>query len=308
MSWNRDSLWAKACVYFEQAFKESKNDPLFGLWAALGLELVARSAVSSVSPTLLAEPDRDHKNLLHALGRGSERTPKKSIASVQVLDLCCLLFEEFTDEHKKICIAIINKRNEELHSGASAFGEYPSSQWLTGFYQSCKSLCECQGKELRELFGDDEAQNAEELLIEERTAVEGLVKSAIAAHKKVFYSRTKEDQERAQTEAEKKARILAYEGQHKIACPSCGSYASVAGTPYGKENVSHDDGYIVVRQPISPRSFECSACGLKFTGYAQLEIAGMGGRHTRTSHYTPEDYFGLVSPDSLVPDAEYDNE
>ena len=85
MAWDRDSLWAKACVYMERAFNESKNDPLFGLWAALGLELLARSAVSHVSPTLLADPDRDHKQLLHALGRGSERVPKKSLGSAQVL-------------------------------------------------------------------------------------------------------------------------------------------------------------------------------------------------------------------------------
>ncbi|MEO9870942.1 hypothetical protein [Ekhidna sp.] len=40
---------------------------------ALGLELLARSAVAKVSPTLLAEPDKEHQNLLHALNLGSAR-------------------------------------------------------------------------------------------------------------------------------------------------------------------------------------------------------------------------------------------
>ena len=100
MSWDQDSLWAKGCVFFERAFNESKEDPLFGLWAALGLELLARAAVSSVSPTLLSEPDRDHRYLLHILDRGSERVPKKTIGSAVVLQLCSTLFDEFSEEDK----------------------------------------------------------------------------------------------------------------------------------------------------------------------------------------------------------------
>ena len=72
MSWERDPLWAKARLYFERAFAESREDPRFGLWCSLALELLARAAVASVSPTLLAEPDNEHRFLLHALNRGSE--------------------------------------------------------------------------------------------------------------------------------------------------------------------------------------------------------------------------------------------
>lgn len=308
MAWDRDSLWAKACVYIERAFNESKDDPLFGLWAALGLELLARSALSHVSPTLLAEPDRDHKQLLHALGRGSERVPKKSLGSAQVLQLCSALFDQFTDEHQKVSTAIINRRNEELHTGTSAFDEYPSSQWLSGFYRSCKALCECQGKDLADLFGEDEAKNAEEMLAHERSGVEATVRSLIAAHKRVFEVKSPEEQELARTAADDLAKSLSWQGHHRVQCPACGSYASVSGVLYGQEQVSHDEGEVVVRQPVSPRDFGCSACGLKLTGYGQLEVAGMGGRHTRTSRYTPEEYFGLVNPDSFQPDLEYDNE
>lgn len=308
MAWDRDSLWAKACVYMERAFKESKDDPLFGLWAALGLELLARSAVSHVSPTLLAHPQNEHQQLLHALGRGSERVPKKSLGSAQVLQLCSTLFEQFTNEHKKVSTAIINRRNEELHSGTSAFDEYPSSQWLSGFCRSCNALCECQGKDLAELFGDEEAENARELLAQERSEVEGSVKSSISAHKRVFDVKSPEDQASARAAADELAKRLSWEGHHRVACPACGSSASVCGVLYGQEQVSHDDGEVVVRQPVSPRDFECSACGLKLRGYAQLEVVGLGGRHTRTSRYTPEDYFGLVDSETFEPELEYDNE
>lgn len=305
MAWDRDSLWAKATVFFERAFTESKSDPLFGLWAAMGLELLARSAISNFSPTLLAEPDRDHKNLLHALGRGSEKVSKKSLGSSQIFQLCNTLFEDFSDDQRNICTAMINRRNEELHSGTSAFSEYPSSQWYSGFCRACKVLCECQGKSLAELFGDDEAENAYELIQQERSEVESIVRRMISKHKSDFESKTPKEQSVARKAAEKMARQLSWNGHHKESCPACGSDASVAGILYGQEQVSHEDGEVIVRQPVSPREFSCTACGLKLKGYAQLEIVGLGGRYTRTSYYSPAEYFGLVDPKE---EREYDNE
>src|SRR5580692_11097907 len=81
VSWERDPLWAKSRLYFERAFAESREDPRFGLWCSLGLELLARAALASISPTLLAESDREHKFQLHALNRGSETVPRRSIGS-----------------------------------------------------------------------------------------------------------------------------------------------------------------------------------------------------------------------------------
>jgi hypothetical protein len=75
MRWERDPLWAKSRLFLERAFDEPREDPLFGLWCSLGLELLARAALASVSPTLLAEPDNEHRFLLHALNRGSKKTP-----------------------------------------------------------------------------------------------------------------------------------------------------------------------------------------------------------------------------------------
>ena len=88
MSWERDPLLAKARLFFERAFDESQDDPIFGLWCSLGLELLARPALAAISPTLLAKPDNEHKYLLHALNRGLESTPRISLNAVQVFGLC----------------------------------------------------------------------------------------------------------------------------------------------------------------------------------------------------------------------------
>lgn len=295
----------------ERAFGEPTEDPIFGLWAALALELLARSALASVSPALLAEPDKDHRYLLHALGRGAEKTSRKSIASVQVLQLCSTIFAEFTEEDKNVATAIINRRNEELHSGTAAFIEYPSSKWLAGFHKACKALCKAQGKELADFYGDAEADNAEEMLAAQRTVVKGHVESKIAAHRKVFDAKPKDERDKIAATAQKLAAELAWKGYHKTKCPSCGCWAGIQGDVYGRESVSHEDGEVVVRRPVSPRSLSCSACDLRLMGYAELDSAGLGGRYTRTSHYSPEEYFGLVNPDTTGdddPGAEYDNE
>jgi hypothetical protein len=138
MSWAREPLFAKAKLFFEKAFDEDKEEPHFGLWCAMGLELLARSAVSKVSPTLLAEPDKEHHHLLHALNLGSVKIQRKSIATIHVLSLCQTLIAEFTEAEFKVASAIINRRNEELHSGGVAFDEYPTQHWIQGFINVAK--------------------------------------------------------------------------------------------------------------------------------------------------------------------------
>src|SRR5580693_2797701 len=98
MSWDRDPLWAKSRLFFERAFSESREDSLFCLWCSLGLEVLARAALASISPTLLAEPDPDQRFLLHALKKGTQAGSPRSIGTSQVFKLCNQLFEKFSKE------------------------------------------------------------------------------------------------------------------------------------------------------------------------------------------------------------------
>jgi hypothetical protein len=316
MSWERDPLWAKARLFFERAFSEPRDGPAFGLWCSLGLELLARAALASISPTLLAEPDKDHKYLLHALKRGSERSARKSIGVTQALSLCRTLFPEFTESDYNVAVALTNRRNEELHSGGAAFEEYAAKQWLPGFYSACRSLSVGMGESLVTLFGEDEAGVAAEVLTEVQKDVKQRVLSSIAAHRKVFEERPQLEQETAKRRASELGIELSSQRHHRVNCPACGSVATVQGTPFGKEYVTHKDAEVLVKQAVSPNGFSCPACSLKLRGYAELDAAGLGGQHTRTTTFSPEEYYGLVPLDDLdryLEDArsageEYDNE
>jgi hypothetical protein len=207
MSWERDPLWAKARLFFERAFNESRDDPAFGLWCSLGLELLARAALASVSPTLLAEPDNEHKQLLHALGRGSDRVPRKSISTAQVFALCRQLFgTSFTEDDFKAAMALVNRRNEELHTGAAAFEQYQPKEWLPGFYRVSRNLAEAIGETLDNLFGNEEAEVAQETLAENENDTRQRVKSAIAAYARVFREKPEAERRTAAERAEKQGK------------------------------------------------------------------------------------------------------
>lgn len=312
MSWERDPLLAKARLFFERAFGEPRDDPAFGLWCSLGLELLARAALASISPTLLAEPDPDQRHLLHALGRSSAKTVPKSIGAAQVVKLCGDLFPGFKEEHRNVARALFNRRNEELHSGSDAFAEYPSAHWLAGFYGACQALAGELGENLETLFGEGEAENAASILQENQNDVKQRVESSIAAHRKVFEEKPPAEREAAQQSANDLGEELSRQRHHRVNCPACKSVATVQGKPLGKEQVTNEGDEIIVRQAVSPESFSCPACGLKFKSYAELASAGLGGRYTRTATYSPSDYFGLVDPDEYLDELssqqEYDNE
>ncbi|MEZ5029766.1 MAG: hypothetical protein R2787_00015 [Saprospiraceae bacterium] len=255
MSWEREPLWTKAKMYFEKAFTEDREEPYFGLWCAMGLELLARSAVSKVSPTLLADPDREQQNLLHALNLGSAKSQKKSIATNQVLYLCQTLITDFTELNLKVASAIINRRNEEVHTGGAAFAEYPTQQWIGGFYKCCKLLAEFQGESLNSLFGDEIQKEADLVLTEVEQEVLGKTKSSITAHKKVFEAKEEADRLALIENADKKSELLSHRGHHRVKCPACESSATVQGESYGNDVAEHKEDEIIVRQSVLPTKF-----------------------------------------------------
>lgn len=265
----------------------------------MGLELLARSAIAKVSPTLLAEPDREHKNLLHALGLGFAKSPRKSIATINVLSLCQSLITDFTDANFKIASAVINRRNEEVHSGAAAFEEYPTQQWIAGLYQCCQILCEFQGESLNSLYGEEIAKEAEFILAEVEESVIGKTKDLIAAHSKVFEGKGLKKKEELKLDAQKNGERLTYRGHHRVECPSCKCTATVFGETYGKQNVKNNEDEIIVRQSVLPTKFSCTACELNLNGYTSLKAAGIGNHYTRRNKYSPEEYYDMINPDDF---------
>jgi hypothetical protein len=295
MSWERGALWSKAVLFMQRASAQDKESPEFGLWASLGLELLARAAVAQTSPALLADPDKEQRNLLHALGVSSTHAPK-SIPTIQVLSHCKTLVPAFTEDEFKAASALLNRRNEELHTGAAAFETFPLQSWIGTFFRCCKILAEHQNESLTSLFGAAEATVAEEILGKAEAGVISNVKSSISAHSKVFEAKEIKEKERLANEAQAESDKLSHRGHHRVVCPSCRCTATVQGTTYGGERLEHKDGMIIVRESVIPTKFSCTACGLKLSGYQELVVAGVGDHFTHRSECSPSDYYELVDP------------
>lgn len=318
--WDKDALLAKSRLFFERAFDQRHDEGILGLWCSLGLELLARAAVSSRSPTLLAEPDPEQRNLLAALDLniGSGASAPRSIGAAKVIELCTVLFTSFTKDDRTAALALVYRRNEELHTASAAFDAYPAQQWLPGFYRLCFLLTSEMGESLDDLFGRDEAQLATQMLSAKQQGLSTKIEATIAAHKSVFFGKTATEQSKAKEKAVKSTLKLANERHHKVPCPACGADATLQGEPFGQEKIAMSDDEIVVRQGVLPHSFTCEACGLKLNGFAELQAAKLSSTYSRRTTYAPEEYYGLIDPDTadmspyvdryLSSMQEYDNE
>jgi hypothetical protein len=162
MMWDYDSLWQKARQYIDRAYAQDREDALFAFWASLALEFVARATLAKFSPALLADPT-DSSSLLSALGLAQTSKPK-SITITTVYLRCMAINVEFTKELADACTTISERRNSELHSGASAFEELKTSSWLAQFYKACLVLLRMQSKELADFLPSDEVAAAIQMI------------------------------------------------------------------------------------------------------------------------------------------------
>lgn len=294
MSWKKDDLLIKAKLFFEKAFKEDQEEIFFGLYCAMGLELLGRSAISNINPVLLAEPEKDQLNILYALDLGTVKN-KKAISTSQVFNLCKHLINEFTEANLKSALALINRRNEEVHTGTVAFEEYKTHQWIEGFYKCCKVLIESIGESLDTIFEEDIAKSAIIFLEEADEKILSKTKTLIAAHYNVFSAKEEEQREKLKLEAETKSQILSHKKHHKVECPACKCTGTVEGDVYGKIIVENDDDEIITRQSVIPTKFHCTACDLKLDSYAKLKAASISKHFTHRIHFTPEEYYDMIS-------------
>ncbi len=299
MIWAKEPLLAKAKLFFERARNGSPEDPEFGLWNAFGLELLARAALAKISPTLLALPSDDHKYLRYALGSGVETGARRSIPANLVFSLCNDLVKGFGKREATIARALAERRNEELHSGASAFVEYSANKWLPDFYRSCVVLGNFLNTNLEELFGETEAADARRLMVEVTKDTRQAVQDKISACRKVFEGKARPEQDEARKQAETLGEELSRKRRHRAQCPACNSVGTQEGDSFGRERVEHADGEIIVRQTVAPVAFQCTACGLKLNGFSELEAAELGSHYSRRTAYSPEEYYSLVDPDNL---------
>ena len=182
MDWSHESLWLKAKLYATRAAEQDRQTPLFGFWSALTLELLGRSALASVHPSLLADPRGD--DVLYAVGFQST-SPPKSVPAKTVFNRCVVVIDNFTEDDFKSAQTFMMRRNAELHSGTLAFDSFPTEVWLAEYYRLCDLLLRAQNKTLGRLFGGEEARAARRMIRAAATDVRKRVLDYVSARRGV---------------------------------------------------------------------------------------------------------------------------
>lgn len=295
MNWSKDALLSKAKIYFEKAYNEERDSLFFGMYYALGLELLARASLANISPTLLADP-ASRANLLYALGLSDAGGRPKSIVTNRVVSLCGELIPDFNNDLQQITTLMTERRNEDLHSGGGGFAEYNIDNWIAGFYKACQVLGASLGETLESLFGRDAASEANGIIIQDTEKIKKAVLDKISARKKTYaedLANRREEINELIESAKKSVIQKTHAGYHKVECPCCKNDAYI----YGKEPIaSHDsinDDVVVVRKDITASYFQCDVCKLRLTSYAELKCAGLPLHYTNTYQLDPTEYFDI---------------
>lgn len=288
LAYDYHNLYNKSKLYVQRALDEDREGELFPFWLSLSLELLGRSTLSKVSPTLIAETKgEESSNILYALGFETTNKPK-SISTTLVFQRLYLIINELKNE-AKTCERIIDQRNSELHSGLNGFEEFPVSIWLSDFYRICKILLKQNGLELSDFLGEEEAVAAEKMIAHDVSSVKKSVMDKISAFKKVFSDLTQgEKDEKIRTA---KSEVLKHRRNTKpIKCPCCEENAIITGELISISEPKLLDNEIEQEKRFLPISFLCFCCNLKLNSHAELKVVEMGAQYTLKEILDPVEF------------------
>ena len=288
--WSTHLLLSKAQSYTEEMLSFPQDDWRFALWSTLSLELLARAALSTFSPALLADTN-NWDNLQYALNI-QPTTPNfipRSVDISEVLKRLEALIPDFTPELASSCRKHMAARNEELHSGSTPFVDAKVASWLPNYYQSCAILLTSMKDSLTRFLGVEHATVAEAMIAAAKDESAKSVRQSINAHKTVWGTLDSEEQGRLAIQSTNWA---TRQTGHRVECPACNCPAIIIGAPIAAplKTITHDE--ITETQQYLPSKFECLACKLKISGLSQLSAAGLGETYNGTFTYDANEYYG----------------
>ena len=83
---------------------------------------------------------------------GTLKNPR-SVPAKTVFSRCQVIIPEFTENEFNKTMTIMERRNEELHSGTLGFEALKTQFWLADYFRICKILLAFQERTLEDWFG-----------------------------------------------------------------------------------------------------------------------------------------------------------
>jgi hypothetical protein len=300
-----DALWTKSRVFIERGLVARDNRDLsaFHLWAALALELLGKAALARIHPVLVADPTSFDSMLVACGVKVTDKT--RSILAKTTFERLVQVSKEFDERTGRFCVLMANRRNEELHSGASPTGDLEPRAWVPEYWRIAEIVSRLAGRTLEDWVGQAEGGRARGVIADASRLLVASVEGRIARCRAEFNRRHPPgSSERAAviravnesySPAGARELILEHDGSTRQECPACGA----SGWLLGNEVASH-------RHPIEfdetdPESlwqfedviyeteaFVCSACSLPLDGRLELDAAHMPQEYQEEREVEPD--------------------
>jgi hypothetical protein len=301
--WSSDTLWNKGKLYLARAFERDRTGDLFPFYASLGLEFLARAALASVHPALLADP-QDGNNILYAFGFPATARPT-SIPTKTVFSRLKFVIDDFSDDDLSLCTLMSELRNQELHTGALAFADLATGKWLANFYRVLQKIVKRLGFKLEDVLGTDEALHASTLISKAAQNVTKDVRERVGKLKSKITVLSTAELARRRKAGEPKFAAVQYTAGHCVfnrKCPACDSAGFLVTTPIKATAPRLKDGQVVSQKIFWPTRFECKVCELKLAGYEELQVVGLGDEIVDEQSHDPVEYFGIDVSEYITED------
>jgi hypothetical protein len=307
--WEPDALWEKARLYAARASGEEQEGPLFAFWSILALELLGRTVVASVHPALLADP-QSPENLMYAFGLGRVEKPK-SVPAATVFRRCRKIVEDFTEADLRGTLALIELRNEELHSGGTPFEGMKTSAWLADYYRLCQLLLESINRRLGDMFGEEQAAAAQQMIEGVAEQLQAEVLEHVAEQRRAFerLDETAREERRSTGAATLKQRVIDAMAPNLLGkvvpCPACSTDAWLSGEFVRAGDPIADEDAIVQEIVKVPTRLDCFTCGLEVFGNGRLHAVDLGGLFAGQMREDPKSYYQIEFDPSEIDLSEY---
>lgn len=290
-----EALYSKSQVYIRKGLRAKNEGELeeYQLWASLALELLAKSSLSNVHPSLIADPTH-YQSLFAACGR-SLSPDVKTITAKTLFERLGHISKEFDKRLQKFCDQLALRRNSELHSGESPFSGMQADTWEKHFWYTIQIVLLLQDKVLDEWLGAENSTVPKELLIDAKNAVQMAVQTRIENAKEDFEAKYKSQKKRNELiEISKNIRCWEYNDKFHICpdgyelseCPACNAIGILGGSLWDEEvsdEFNSDDPFIeYVEKTFLAEEFVCITCGLHLAGKREMSVTELPEEFSET--------------------------
>lgn len=297
-SWDSSGLWLKGKHFTDIAGENEQSSGDFALFSSLGLECLARAALTKVHPALNADP-REDVNLLYGFGFAITAKPKSLPAHSVYLRLEKII-ETFQKPQRELCEFMALQRNAHLHTADLPFENLSPAKWLPRYYDTVSILSAYLDKSLEDFVGLEAAKAAAELIKSLNEEVMKNVKSKSAAHSKVWEEKSTSEKA-ALSQAALAATVHLGWGAVMRKCPVCQSNGSLSGIQVKEFPEKYEDEELLMDVQFLASDFKCSACGLHLKGTEEIAHTDLDTHFIETRSTSLHE---LYEPEHYI---EYDN-